>query len=103
LYSGTDLNSLVFRSHYATTSNPPRQVSTFIELPLSALVPPAVFRLRPFEVERVPAGVIARLGVNQHAGHILGVDGKYETTVGTRLEHVPYDTLPAWGNQNKKR
>ena len=60
-------------------------LSSKTRLPFAAVIPPAVLRLGPFEVERVPAGLIAGLGVNQHTGHVLGVDGKHETTVGARL------------------
>ena len=58
-------------------------------LSLSAVIAPAVFRLGPFHILRMPARLISCLGVNQHAGHVLGVDGEYETTMGARLEHIP--------------
>ena len=58
---------------------------TPLGLPLSAVIPPAVLSLGPFEVERVPSRLIACLRVNQHTGHVLGVDGKHEATMGARL------------------
>ena len=54
-------------------------------LSLTAVVPPAVLRLGTFEVKRVPARLISRAGMNQHAGHLLGMDGQHEATVGARV------------------
>ena len=42
---------------------------------MSAIIPPAIFSLGPFEIKGVPARLIACLRVNQHAGHVLGDDG----------------------------
>lgn len=54
-------------------------------LPLSTVIPPTVLGLGPFQVERVPAWLIPCLRVNQHTGHVLGIDGKHEATMGARL------------------
>jgi hypothetical protein len=37
--------------------------------------------LRPFEVEGVPAWLIARTRVDQHAGHLFGMNGQQEATM----------------------
>src|SRR5437588_6291284 len=58
-------------------------------LPLAAVVAPAILGLGPVEAERMPARLIARACMNQDAGHLLGMDGRHEATVGTCFQSRP--------------
>jgi hypothetical protein len=67
-----------------------KQVRTEAGLPahflsLTALVAPSVLALGRFEALCVAAWLIACSCVQQHGGHVLGIDGQFEATVGTRL------------------
>jgi hypothetical protein len=71
--------------HHSVKRSENKSSAVSNSLPLSALIPPAILRLGLFEVERVPARLIACLSVSQHTGHILGVDRQHEATMGSRL------------------